>query len=94
VLFSISIFIIFRTILAVKFASSHFQLLVASSIKIEQLRNDRKVSADYTEVFVNDLENRAKDLNIYDLRPFYQSALFRSHGLRVDERRQVIIKQY
>lgn len=42
-------------------------------------------------VYMADLEKRAKDVNIYDLRPFYDSALFKNLGFTVDPRRQTII---
>ncbi len=47
-----------------------------------------------TEVYINDLENRAKELSIFDLRPFYQSQVFKSHGMVVDLAHGVIVKQY
>jgi DNA replication licensing factor MCM2 len=37
-----------------------------------------------TSVYASALENRAKELNIFDLRPFYDSSLFKNHGLRVN----------
>ena len=40
------------------------------------------------------VESRAKELNIFDLRPFYKSSLFRNHGLILDEVNHVIIKRY
>ncbi len=45
-------------------------------------------------MYINDLENRAKELTIFDLRPFYNSMVFRNHGMEVDERRGLIIKTY
>lgn len=65
---------------------SHF--LFISFLQIRKATNDR------TEVHTIALENRAKDLNIHDLRSFYKSPLFRSHGLKLDEVNQLIIKQY
>jgi hypothetical protein len=47
-----------------------------------------------TKVYINILENKAKELNIFDLRPFYRSAIFRSSGLTVDEQRRLIIKSF
>ena len=67
------------------------QSLITEAERYKKLKN---VSTDSTEVFINELEHRAKELNIFDLKPFYKSALFRNHGLRIDERRQVIVKQY
>ena len=60
----------------------------------EQDYVSRKKDIKTIRVYMQDLEKRAKDLNIYELRPFYESAVFRSHGFRVDEREQVIIKDW
>ena len=67
------------------------QSLITEAERYKKLKG---VSSDSTEVFINELEHRARELNIFDLKPFYKSALFRNHGLRVDERRQLIVKQY
>lgn len=47
-----------------------------------------------TEVFIRDLLSRAKELAVYDLRPFYQSSLFKQLGFVVQESRGVITKTY
>lgn len=47
-----------------------------------------------TEVFIADLESRARELNIFDLSPFFNSALFKSFRLHVDRARGVIVKTY
>jgi hypothetical protein len=47
-----------------------------------------------TVIYISALENRAKELNIFDLKPFYQSALFRSNGFSVKEAEGVIEKSY
>jgi DNA replication licensing factor MCM2 len=67
------------------------QTLITEAEKYKRLKG---VSTDSTEVFINELENRAKEMHIFDLKPFYRSALFRNHGLRLDERRQLIVKHY
>ena len=67
------------------------QTLITDSEKNKKLRG---ISTDSTEVFMHDLENKARELNVYDLQPFYRSALFRNHGLRLDDKRQLIVKQY
>ena len=46
------------------------------------------------EVWTTDLKNRAKELNIHDLNPFFTSKLFTSHGFTLDETRGVIIKSF
>lgn len=53
----------------------------------------RNTSKD-TEVFITDLENRARDLNIFDLSPFFGSVLFKNFRMRVDRTRGVIVKTY
>jgi hypothetical protein len=40
------------------------------------------------------LENKARELNIFDLRSFYTSNLFRSHGFSVDHAAKLIVKEY
>jgi hypothetical protein len=47
-----------------------------------------------TEVFIHALENRAKALNIFDVRPFLRSSYLRNFGLEVDESKGVIRKYY
>ena len=54
----------------------------------------RAAGVQPVEVYVTDLKNKAKELNIHDLVPFYSSALFRNHGLSVDESRGVIVKSF
>lgn len=53
----------------------------------------RNTSKD-TEVFITDLENRARELNIFDLTPFFSSVLFKNFRMRVDRTRGVIVKTY
>lgn len=45
------------------------------------------------EVEMADLEARARELHIYDLKPFYTSRAFIGLGCRVDNHRRVIIKE-
>jgi hypothetical protein len=47
-----------------------------------------------TEVFIDALRNRARDLNIFDIKPFLNSAYLRNYGLIVDENKGVIRKFY
>lgn len=60
----------------------------------DQDKINRKIAFTSTSVYMPNLEKRARDINVYDLRPFYESALFRNHGFRIDERNQLIIKDY
>lgn len=46
------------------------------------------------EVYVTDLEKKAVQHGIYDLRPFFCSRIFRDRGMHVDERRAVIVKSF
>jgi hypothetical protein len=47
-----------------------------------------------TEVFIVDLENTAKELNIFDLTGFFNCTLFKSLKFQVDKSRGLIIKTY
>lgn len=58
-----------------------------------QIKSGR-ISDATTEVPVEDLVKKAKDLNVFDLRPFFLSSLFRNHGFHVDMQHQVIVKTY
>mmetsp|Transcript_3003 Transcript_3003/g.4568 ORF Transcript_3003/g.4568 Transcript_3003/m.4568 type:complete len:949 (+) Transcript_3003:31-2877(+) len=68
------------------------QGLIRDAEKYHQLRY--KKSADIVKVYMDDLENRAKSLNIFDLRPFYDSMMFRNYGLHLDERNRMIVKTF
>ena len=59
---------------------------------LSRKKNIQEHKPQSTKVFLQDLEKRAKDINVYDLRPFLESSLFKSHGFRVDFREQVIVK--
>ena len=45
-------------------------------------------------VHMDELEAKAKELNIYDLSSFYKSHLFKKLGFHIDEINQVIVKTY
>lgn len=68
------------------------QGLLRDAERYQQLRYH--TVKETVEVFVDDLEKRARELNIFDLRPFYQSALFRHHGLRLDTDANLIVKTF
>lgn len=72
----------------------HLTSLVKREEQFKLVAAKRNFNAAYTEVPLNDLENKAKDLNIFDLKPFYQSAVFKKRGFHVDERKQVVVKTY
>ena len=66
--------------------------LVAESERMKVLQN-REIGSE-TTVGMEKLERRAKEINVYDLRPFYNSQAFTKHNFSIDERRQLIIKTY
>jgi hypothetical protein len=43
---------------------------------------------------MEELESRARALNVYDLRPFYNSAMFRNHGLHLNVNDGTIVKAF
>ena len=68
-----------------------------SLVRDQQVYRTAKIGTkplDTVEIHMEELENRAKSLNIYDLRPFYESLLFRNNSFEADDRRKVIIKSF
>jgi DNA replication licensing factor MCM2 len=63
-------------------------------LDVEKYKVITKDNNPVTEVYIEALEARARELKIFDLRPFYQSAVFRNHGLQVDVERGVLRKVY
>jgi len=47
-----------------------------------------------TIVPISSLEKRAKDVNIYDLNPFFASQTFKKHNFSIDARNNMIVKTY
>jgi hypothetical protein len=43
---------------------------------------------------MSDLENRARELNVFDLRPFYSSTIFADRGFHADSVNSLIVKTY
>jgi DNA replication licensing factor MCM2 len=68
------------------------QGLVRDAEKYHQLRYN--TTADTVKVYMVDLENKAKSLNIFNLRSFYASTMFTNHGFRYDDENKVIIKTF
>ena len=66
------------------------QGLIRDVEKFQQLLGSGN-GATSIEVFITDFRAKAKELNIHDLVPFFSSAVFRNHGLTIDESRGVII---
>lgn len=63
-------------------------------LDVEKYKLITKDHSPHTEVYLEALETRARELKIFDLRPFYASAVFRAHHLEVDSERGVIRKLY
>lgn len=45
-----------------------------------------------TSIYINDLENRARELQVFDLQSFFESKLFEDSGLTVDLSKGIIIR--
>ena len=54
----------------------------------------RRGTGRETVVPISSLEKRAKDVNIYDLNPFFNSQTFTKHNFRIDGRNNMIVKSY
>jgi DNA replication licensing factor MCM2 len=67
------------------------QGLIRDAEKYQQLLGPTRGTASSIEVYISDLKTKAKELNIHDLTPFFNSSLFRNHGLTVDETRGVVV---
>lgn len=77
----------------------HHQLLMHELQKLVRQQEvfyelTKKPKTNETRVYITELENYAKNLNIFDLRPFYSCALFRNMGMHVDMEGGQIVKQY
>lgn len=49
-------------------------------------------TATHIEIMERDLMERAKQINIYSVKSFYDSPLFRNNGYTYDPRRKVIVQ--
>jgi hypothetical protein len=52
------------------------------------------VSSKKTEVFMDELEAKAREYKVFDLTDFYASPSFRANGFEVDATRKVIIRRF
>jgi hypothetical protein len=43
---------------------------------------------------MSEFENKAKEVGIFDVRPFYNSSIFKSHGMHVQYDKKLIVKTY
>jgi DNA replication licensing factor MCM2 len=55
------------------------------------LRGTNESQALVIEIDEKDLKDKAKQLNIHDLKPFYQSRIFENNNFVYDAARKVII---
>lgn len=68
--------------------------LVSRQAHINSIRADRKHNNAEIVIPTNDLENKAREVNVYDLRPFFRSAAFTTHGYTIDYANRCIIKKF
>lgn len=68
------------------------QELVRDRLRYFAARNGPDHIPKTIPIEVNDLELRARELNIYDLRPFYTSRLFTGNGFQLDTAQKTIVK--
>ncbi|KXS20072.1 MCM-domain-containing protein [Gonapodya prolifera JEL478] len=68
--------------------------LVRDHLKYHHFRNKDTDLPEELEMDTEDFEARARELNIFDVRPFYTSALFRSGGFRFDAAKRQLIKSF
>ncbi|PJF19878.1 DNA helicase [Paramicrosporidium saccamoebae] len=67
------------------------QELVNERIKLLSVRYSDELPGEI-EIDMPDFEARAKELNVYDIKPFLSSRFFTASGCRVDLDRRVIVK--
>ena len=46
------------------------------------------------QVYITDLQKRANAINIFDMKPFFNSYVFKSHNMHINEQEGVIIKVF
>lgn len=59
-----------------------------------QTAQNRGISNSNIQVYVTDLQKRANVLNIFDLKPFFNSYVFKSHNMHLNEHEGLIIKMF
>lgn len=79
------------------FQKDHSELLffMLRQLTLDQLAYIRckdGPSATHVEVMERDLIERAKQLDIYDLKPFYESDVFKKNGFSYDPQRRVLLQ--
>lgn len=68
------------------------QELVRDRLRYFAALNGPERTPKTVPIEVSDLELRARELNIYDLRPFYASRLFTANGFQLDSAQKTILK--
>lgn len=84
----------FQRYLAYKRDNNELLLFVLKQLVHEQInfiRNRYGSEPDVIEVQEKDLQEKANQLNIKNLRPFYESSIFRAHHFTHDARRKTIV---
>lgn len=79
------------------FQKDHSELLyfILRQLTLEQLAYIRArdgPSATHVEVMEKDLTERAKSINIFNFKEFYDSNIFKQHGYAYDAKRKVILQ--
>ncbi|CEH14950.1 dna replication licensing factor cdc19 (cell division control protein 19) [Ceraceosorus bombacis] len=57
-------------------------------------RHPEEAQAEMVSVPLNALESKAKELNIFDVRPFLNSRLFQANGYAFDEQQRAVTKRF
>ncbi|XP_017303758.1 DNA replication licensing factor Mcm2 isoform X2 [Diaphorina citri] len=57
------------------------------------IRGVHGVVIDTVEIHEKDFKEKARQINIYDLRPFYESKLFKTNHYTYDKNREKIIQR-
>ncbi|KAK9120279.1 hypothetical protein Scep_018372 [Stephania cephalantha] len=64
--------------------------LVRDALHFEELVNGSSARLNYIEVKIEELQNKAQDYEIYDLKPFFSSTQFSGANFEIDEDHGVI----
>eukprot|EP01039_Chlorochromonas_danica_P003922 gene3925-4286_t len=81
----------------VRMAEAHARMHLRDHVRRDDVDMAIKITKDHskvTEVYVEALSNRAKEVKVFDLRPFFSSSIFKQHGFSVDHVKGVIRKVY
>jgi DNA replication licensing factor MCM2 len=68
----------------------HLQALFRDAEKLAMVKQRNNGGEVAVHVYIEEFENRAKIMNIYDMRPFYASSVFRNHGMRLNSAKGLI----